>query len=324
MAGVYPQNTALPYTLTLTGNLTANMENPPFLEIEEFHLSKSEAKRNIITALLKQGIKSPKGGWERATYKISGKDYTFNDLYKSARKSGIIPFIQFEMDRTDEVFGGTRFGISTPTIGFNKVTSSYAGVTKELTPPMTDQPVEFEITKDIMFYREEACLYSKEYDFTFCTRYYRAYLSSCISLVDAFINRHILIYKFRGLNSEDFLQLQKTSRLEDRIGIFLKVSCGKDLTAINSGQEWIHFKKLRQLRNEMTHINSASLGYSIHEFADHFNYVRKGVGGLLKQIRIAQGKDSLTFIEKLRTAPFVYFNEITHRSDKKHIIKRRK
>lgn len=300
------------------------MENPPFLEIDDYHLSGSEAKREIIKALLKSGLKSPKGGWERATYNFGAVKVTFNQLYVETRKNGVIPFLQYNIDQSDEVFGGTRFGISTPTMGFNSVTSTYAGFTRKLTPPMTDQPVEFEITDDIMFYREESCLYSDEYDFTYCTRYYRAYLSSCISLIDAYINRHILIYKYKGLNTADFQLLQKTSRLEDRLELFLKIFGNTDLSAINGGVEWIHFKELRRLRNEMTHINSPSLGYSIHEFADHFNYVRKGIGGLLKLIRKAQGKESLSFIERLRTAPIVYFNEITHKGDGKHIIKRRK
>jgi hypothetical protein len=300
------------------------MENPPFLEIEDYHLSVSEAKREIIKALLESGIKSPKGGWQRASFKFGAESVTFNQLYIETRKTGVIPFLQYNLDQADDVFGGRMLGISTPTMGFNSITSTYAGYTRKLIPPMTDQPVEFEITNDILFYRKESCLYSGEYDFTQCTRYYRAYLSSCISLVDAYINRHILIYKYRGLNSPDFQLLQKTSRLEERICLFLKIFGGTNLSAINGGVEWIHFKKIRSLRNEMTHINSPSLGYSIHEFADHFNYVRKGIGGLLKLIRKAQGKKSLSFIETLRTAPVVHFNEITHKPDGKHIIKRRK
>ncbi|RZK10520.1 MAG: hypothetical protein EOO46_10475 [Flavobacterium sp.] len=189
---------------------------------------------------------------------------------------------------------------------------------------MTSSPVEMGLSSDILFYREEACLFSNEYDFTFTTRYYRAYLSACISLIDAFINRHVLIYRFRQLQTSDFDLLQKTSRLEDRLELFLKISTGKDMKSINGGVEWIHFKKLRHLRNEMTHINEPSLGYSIEEFADHFNYVRSGIGGLLHRIRVLQNKPTLGFIESLKTAPIIYFNEITHRADGNHFIKRRK
>lgn len=302
-------------------------DQPYFLEIEEFHLSGGEAKRLLISTLLGNGVKSPQGGWERASFMFgppeNQENITFRELLLIVRRQGVLPHIQSPIDRSDEIFGGT-FGISTPTMAIGSVTSTYAGFSRTLISPMADQPVERAISEDIMFYREEACLYSNEYDFEFCTRYYRAYLTSCIALVDAFINRHILHYNFQGITSDEFTELQRTSRLEDRLELFLRVSAGKDISAINGGVEWTHFKNLRRLRNEMTHINSPSLGYSIHEFADHFNYVRKGIGGLLGIIRHVQNKPSLTFIEKLRTAPFVYFNEIRHKADGNHFIKRRK
>lgn len=302
-------------------------DEPYFLEISDNHLSKGEAKRRVIQAILDFGIKSPQGGWERSiiTFNISGKDeeVSFKNLVNEARSTGVVAYIQTEIDRSDSIFGG-NFGVSTPTMMLGEVSSSYAGYTTILKPPMTSTPVEFGLSEDILFYREESCLFSNEYDFTFCTRYYRAYLSACIALVDAFINKHILVYKFRGNKSSELEQLQKTSRLEDRLNLFLIVSTGKDISAINAGAEWIDFKKLRKLRNEMTHVNSPSLGYSIHEFAEHFNYVQKGIGGLLCLIRKAQNKESLGFIERLRSAPTVHFNEITHMADGKHIVKRRK
>jgi hypothetical protein len=300
---------------------------PYFLDIEDYHLSIGEAKRLVTETLLSNGVKSPKGGWERASFKIGPPDKqeikTFKELVSIARKHGIVAHIQNNIDRSDKIFGGT-FGISTPTMAFGTITSIYAGFSRTLKPPMTDQPVEIQISEDIMFYRKEACLFSNEYDFTFCTRYYRAYLTSCIALVDAFINRHILLYRFRGYKSDKFKALEKTSRLEDRLDLFLQIDTEHNLTTINGGAEWIHFKNLRKLRNEMTHINTPSLGYSITEFAEHFNYVKKGVGGLLKLIRQLQGRPTLGFIEKLRTAPIIYFNEITHKGDGNHIIKRRK
>jgi hypothetical protein len=298
-------------------------EGPCFLEMEEYHTSKGEAKKIVVKNFLEDGIKSPKGGWERASFVINNQNVTFKELMDSVRASGIMPFTQFKKDRADDIFGGT-FGISTPTMAFGQVTSTYAGYTRILTPPMTDQPVESELSEDIMFYREEACLFSDEYDFVFCTRYYRAYLTACISIIDAFINRHILMYKYKGWKTNEIEDLQKTGRLEERVNKFLLMTTGKDISSINGGDEWSHFKKIRALRNEMTHINGPTLGYSIPEFAEHFNYVRKGVGGLLYKIRELQGKTSLSFIEQLKTAPIVYFNEITHKSNGNHIIKRRK
>jgi hypothetical protein len=299
-------------------------KNPHFLDIELNRQSTERAKRTVIDYLIFEGIQSPQGGWERSKFNL-GTDgpVSFNQLVTSTREFGTVPYIQAKIDNTDEIFGGT-FGFATPTALFGTVSSTYAGFTRTLISPMLDQPVEDGLAEDILFYREESCLYSDEYDFIFCTRYYRAYLSACISLVDAFINRHILIWTFKKISHPDLETLKTTTRLEDRLELFLKIAVGKDLTSINGGVEWQHFKKLRVLRNGITHISGPSLGYSIHEFAEHYNYVKTGIGGLLYNIRKLQGKMSLGFIERLRTAPSVFFNEITHREDGKHIIKRRK
>lgn len=298
-------------------------EKPFFLEIEEYHFSIGGAKKRVTQALLDFGVKSPKGGWDKASFKIGQQEISFKELVKTVRETGVVFPIQNIIDNNDSFFCG-RFGFSTPTMQLGEITTMYAGFSKTLKAPMTDQLVEIEISEDIMFYRQEACLYSNEDDFTFCTRYYRAYLASCIALIDAFINRHILLYKSDGHQSETFDLLQKTSRLEDRLNLFLQVDNGHKIEDINKGVEWIHFKELRRLRNEMTHINSPSLGYSIADFAEHFNYVREGVGGLLKLIRGLQGKTTLSFIEKLRTAPIIYFNEITPKADGNYIVKRKK
>lgn len=302
-------------------------DEPYFLEMTKYHLSENEARRTVIELLLATGCTSPAGGWDKSTLTFGppekNEKMTFREMVKIARERGIVAHVQTQIDRSDDIFGGT-FGLSTPTMAFGQVTTTFAGHTQILKPPMTDLPVELGLSEDIMFYREETCLESNKYDFEMCTRNYRAYLTSCIALVDAFINRHILIYKFRNLNSDDFELLQHTSRLEDRLDLFLKISTGHNLSAINGGTEWIHFKKLRGLRNEMTHINTPSLGYSIGEFAEHLNYAKKGVGGLIRLIRQLQGKNSLGFAERIRTAPLVYFNEITFKGDGKHVIKRRK
>jgi len=300
---------------------------PYFLEIEDKLLSNGEARRLLIETLLKNGIKSPKGGWEKSSYNFGKGDnmktVSFHSLLQDLKTNGIVPYFQSNIDIGDPIFGGT-FGISTPTMEMGPITFKYAGHERTLLPPMTDSPVEMQLSEDILFFREEACLFSNEYDFTFCTRYYRAYLTSCVAIVDAYINRHILIYKYQGRLTNEFDEVNKISRLEDRLNKFLQVDTGHDLSAINQGIEWTHFKRIRKLRNEMTHINTPSLGYSITEFADHFNYVKKGIGGLLKLIRELQGRQSLTFIEKLRNAPIVYFNEISHKADGNYIVKRRR
>ncbi|MFK7031288.1 hypothetical protein [Flavobacterium oreochromis] len=280
------------------------------LEIDNFHMTSSSAKKAVAKELLECGYASPKGGWEKFSLKIGENKRTFNEMVKTARETGITPYYLNLISNGDDVFEGFRIGISSPSESFNTLTATYAGFKKTLKFPASHKPAEYEIVKDILFYREECALYSDEYDFEFCTRYYRAYLSTCISLIDAFINRHILVYKHNEFKIDEVKELEKIINLEDKIELFLKISCGKELASINGGVEWKDFKSLKKMRNEIIHINEPSLGYNISEFAEHLNYVRNGVGGLLLKIRKAQNKKTLGFIEQLRTAPKVNYKKL--------------
>ena len=297
------------------------MERPCLLEIENFATSKGEAKRVVIELLSKHMV-SPKGGWERATINFGPPptSESFSKLVEDVRTLGICNF-QRSIDLSDEFFGGT-FGISTDS-NFGSMTYEYAGYKETFKTPMALYQAEWELTDDILFYREESCAWSNEPDFKDCTRHYRGYLMSSIAVVDAFINRHVLMYKHRKFKPDSVDELQRTSRLEDRMDLFMKLSCGKDIKAINGGEEWKQFKEIRRLRNEITHINAPSLGYSIEALADHFNYVRRGIGGLLKLMRSCQGKPSLGFIDRLRFAPKVNFNHVRHKPDGNHIVNRK-
>ncbi|WP_201981425.1 hypothetical protein [Hymenobacter rubidus] len=83
------------------------MESPCFLALEQYHLSKGEAKRIVIEALLNSGTKSPKGGWERANFNIqngeSKSSVSFHELLEATRNTGVVPYLQFSIDRSDDV-----------------------------------------------------------------------------------------------------------------------------------------------------------------------------------------------------------------------------
>lgn len=273
-------------------------------------MTSTAAKKAVSNMLLNNGYNSPKGGWDKFTLSNGAIKKTFSDLVNTARETGITPYYLNQTTEKDDVFGDLRIGISSPSENLNTLTATYAGFEKTLKFPASNKPAEYEIVKDILFYREECTLWSDEYDFEFCTRYYRAYLSTCISLIDAFINRHILIYKHTNFKVDEIKELEKIMNLENKIECFLKISCNKELSTINGGVEWKDFKSLKKLRNEIIHINEPSLGYNIAEFAEHLNLVRNGVGGLLLKIREAQNKITLGFIERLRTAPKVNYKKL--------------
>jgi hypothetical protein len=298
------------------------IEQPYLLELEPNAMSKASSTKAVVELLTAIAPK-PKEGWHRATVTFGNpsEQVSYQKLVEETAKHGYNR-VQLFREASDDIFG-VGIGMTCAESDHGVVLDvEYGGHKETLRSPYYYNPVEWDLSEDILAYRQEACLWSNEYLFTDCVRNYRAYLFSCIALVDAFINRHIIMYKHRGYNSQDLSDLQRCPRLEERLDLFMKVSANKGLSAINQGGEWIDFKKLRALRNSITHIEKPVLAYHLNDFAVHFNYVRAGIGGLLKRIRYEQGKQSLCFIDRLVNAPLAYSNAIKQENGVRKIARR--
>jgi hypothetical protein len=299
---------------------------PAFLEISDYSLSQKAAEKLVDEKLLLMNLKIPSKNKSKEiiTFKKSPKEkeekHKYIDLIKNTRKQGVVYPVQTIIDRSDQIFGG-KFGMSTPTQGLT-ITTTYAGYSKVVKGPGRCYPIEYDLAGDIIFYREESCFESDDHDFEMTCRNYRGYLFSCISLIDAYINRHILIGKNKKLSSEKFDILINCLNLEEKIELFLEIFCGSSIKAINQSVDWSDFKLLKGLRNELVHATSPFLGVTIEEIAKNLNLCMKGIGGILKRFQELQGRHSLGFIERIRNAPKVFHNEIVLRADGKHRIKK--
>lgn len=295
------------------------MEVPYFLTIGQYALSRAVAEQSVELALKRCGYhKPPKQSWGEVSLTItrngSSEVVKFHQLVRKARLSGIaLEGLQEDIDNRDPVFGGS-FSLATPNYQM-EITTSFAGYERKLKGPCRSAPVEQELAEDILFFRKQVCENSNSNDFLLTCRYYRAYIFSAISLVDAFINRHILWARFNGVDSPEFQQLTEEFKLENKIELWLKVFPGKELSVINKTKEWNHFKLLKEERNMITHAVEPFYGHEMSEVSNYLNYVRTGIGGLLSLLRRVQNLDTLGFIEKLRTAPKVTYEETTLRAD---------
>lgn len=299
-------------------------DNPHFLVYSEYGLSVGASVKIVDDLLEKNGIKFPD---DKNKYKqeiIFHKDqpnekkYTHSQLVNITRETGVCWPLQEQIDRSDSVFGGS-FGMSSPNWHFD-FTVTFAGYSKTLKGPFRNTPAEMELCADIEFYREEACYESDNQDFEMTFRNYRAYLFSSISLIDAYINRHIIVSKHNKNTSEDFLKLCNSRNAEERIELFLKVYTKSDISQINNRKEWYDFQLLREIRNEVIHSVVPYSGAGLKELALNLNYSKNGVGGLLKLLQDLQGKSSLGFIEKIRNAPKVLYNKVTLKADGNHEV----
>jgi len=295
------------------------MNLPHFLKIEKYHLSRKEAEHAVEAALRHYGYCKPiKESWGEIDLTITEngqpEKFKFYQLVQEARLSGIaLKVLQKEIDNEDPFFGGS-FSLATPNHQL-EIAVNFAGNEKKLKGPCRIGPVEQELAEDILFYKQQVCEYSNSHDFSLSCRYYRSYIFSSISLIEAFINRHIQIFRTQGLESPEFQQLEREFKLENKIDLWLKVFSQKSLSVINFTKEWNDFKMLQKERNMLTHAVEPFYGHQINEIANYLNFSRTGVGGLLTLLRRTQNLKSLAFMERLRTAPKITYEQITLKAE---------
>lgn len=303
------------------------MDNPPFLEYSPTRLS----EKNAIS-LLDKILKAHRYIFDKSKSKHQHdiiinegkkdeKRFKYYELVKIIREQGYAEPLQVYYDRTDTVFGGTlQMSISNWQMALE---FEYAGEKKIIQGPFRSSPSERELSNDIEFYREEICIESNVYDFEMCCRNYRGFLFSCIALVDAYINRHIILSNYNKLSSDNFVRLKESKNTDERIELFIKCYCNNNsFEDLKQRVEWDNFKKIKNLRNEIIHATNPYLGISIPDIATILNYSRKGIGELLLLFQLWQGRNTLAFIEKVRTSPIVHYNQITLMDHGNHTIKK--
>jgi hypothetical protein len=304
--------------------MSAQPANPHFLVLEKYALSKVKARQAVVAVLQRCDVQRPKEGWEalRLTWKDESPpaSVNFSNLVDEARGTGVVQRLQEYLDKKDSVFGGTFGDMSTPNFQI-RCKSAYAGWEKEAQGPCRTSCVERDLMEDILEFRRQACEYSNEYDFRVTARFFRVYLSACVSLLDAFINRHVLLARHEGFTSPEFTRLQAETNMEEKVRLWWAVCSDGDPSLFFRSAMWCHFQEIRTRRNEILHAVDPISVYSLKDIQVYLNKVRTGVGELLLSLRQAHKKPTLGFIERLRTAPTVAFRQIRFRADGEHDIK---
>lgn len=300
-------------------------DDPPFLVLQKYHLSRGLAKDAVIRLFGELGVRKPATGWE--SLNITWKDdkgqtpVSFTALVQEAREFGTVLRLQRYLDKKDSVFGGGIDELGTPTHQL-RIETQYAGFCASVEGPCRTASVELDLSEDILHFRADACLFSNQHDFKLVSRAYRSYLSACVSITDAFINRHILLASHEGFTSPEFEELKQATNSEQRFRLWFTCCSDDDPNPFFASLDWCHFQELRKKRNEILHALNPVGMYSLKEMQLYLNKVRTGIGGLLWRMRKAHKKPTLGFIERLRTAPPVDFMQITFRADGNHKSKR--
>jgi hypothetical protein len=177
---------------------------------------------------------------------------------------------------------------------------------KEVTGPCRIAPIERELVDDIFYFREAACSTSAESSLYHCSRHYRSYLQSAVSLVDSFINRYVQTTPAKQRENLP-PALLNPSRLDERIDAWITTFTQRQPQDLRKGREWSQFMEIRRERNRAVHAIEPYFGVSLREMQPYLNACRSGIGGLLLQMRKFENLQTLGFIERLRLAPTITF-----------------
>ncbi len=283
-----------------------------FLILARFHMSDEAAKRAVLRYLRTMGFVINRPDWQHGTIQLSEEngqtlEVSLAELVHATRETGVPQPLAVRLDRQDRVFGGTfHMATNSPTITMKM---EYAGYSKELRGPCRLAVVESELSDDVLFYRRETCRMStRDSDLCECCRYYRGYLQSAMSVVDAFVNRYVILGVHHGLPIPR--ELSGPASMDERLDAWAHLVANTDASILRSGPEWSQYTQLKQERNRMVHAVEPYIRVAIRQLPEYLNAVRLGIGGLLYRMRDFAGESTLGLIERLKTAPKVSFRDL--------------
>jgi hypothetical protein len=279
-----------------------------FLTIGRYHRNERDAEAMLLALLKPRFPRRSKSNLlqDKFTFDLGKGPFhrTFAELQREVRETGTLDQLRKMLQGDDDFFPQA---IDIATNGGMLVKSTYAGHEQTFAGPMRVGSVENELTEDILFYRRAACEASSSTSFRRVTRYYRAYVLACTGLVEAFLNRPMLVFEQLGQHTDAIEQLRRPSNFEARVELWVETFCQQPLSVLKETPGWGHFQELRGDRNHLVHALKPQLGVEIKALAHGFNLARAGVGGFLRTLRSMQGLGPTGFIERLESAPRVEF-----------------
>ena len=280
-----------------------------YLELVPVQIPKEEARRSILKLLPAIGLSDKhRWDWAKDSFTIpmgEGRQiiFRFRELESETMRTGFPGSLLEVIDARDPCFGG-RMLLATNSAAIN-ITVTHKDYHREHVGPSRSSPLEDDLTQDILYYRQAACASSASENFYECTRHYRSFLQSSVSLVDFFLNQNAK--HLASLPSPPAaLPTLARAALDDRLDAWADI-CAADPDKFRNSAERGCFTQLRKARNKLVHAAEPYVGVDVSEIPTSLNGVRRGVGGLLRLMREMAGLPTLGFIERLRMAKVVKF-----------------
>lgn len=285
------------------------------LHIEKFHIGKDKAEKYVKHLAKKVGIPIPKGkNYSKDLYiDLNGKKVriNFKESIRETQENGSPYTLQSLSDAQDRFLApALNMAIGELPKGLKiQMTSSLGGNSQSLVAPGMIESPEVSLANDILYFRKMTCEASTMETIEACSRYFRCYLHSCISLIDCFLSRYTNFIKETIEDVKKYTNtatLSSTSGIEIRIHAWFQTFAYHEIENYKKTTEWLYLQKLRKKRNYFVHPPEPITSYSIKEMAQYLNYCNLGIGGLLCKFRSYTKEDkNIGFMHKVKTAPKV-------------------
>lgn len=285
-----------------------------FIALADVSMTRQEAEERVLASVRKYVPSASKSQLKKHPFTFTpagGKPQSlvFADLVESTRRTGVVPDLDRDLWRKTDPHGTIGLAFN-GNLGFQVSAGPMTSKTLN-SPGYITNSVLPDLLEEILFHRGETARLSaiSEDSFKPCFRAYRAYLSSCITALDAFLNHRqwfTLNDPAKKLSVDDEKILRQRGNLDDKFKKWIPLmTAGK--TVDTASPAWLDYQKIRAARNGYVHSNVPNYVFSTAEAAADLNLCRLGVGQLLLETVSLFGTNPLPALLAVRHAPVADF-----------------
>lgn len=288
------------------------------LEIGDYHLQRKTAETHVFELARSLSISIPEHHAFQEDVQLANNQKTFRINFEEeiehTMKMGKAKMLQHWFDVRD-TFLQPAIEMAT----FSKIPGLSAHVTATVGNYSTSlknygvlQSPGASLADDIRFFHRETCSSFNNRNTSAFSRNYRAFLHSCVSVVEYFLHRYLSYVKMKITDTSEFDNLailDSREPIEKRLRSWMMTFATHELDKFNSWDERSRFLELKKARNGFTHPSEPVVKYEPEVVKKYLDFGSSGVGKLLARMRRAAGSsDRIGFINQIASLPEVRLN----------------
>jgi hypothetical protein len=272
---------------------TASPRDHRFIALSDRALTRLEAEERVLSVIRAYGATEDKDAIMQRGVTFTdpaGKatKLKFADLAAETQRTGVVPTLDHDLWLRTTPRRTLSYAADSPAFSGNITTGVRTSAEAKM-PGYATSDVVSDILGDVLFYRAETARLSTitqdAYKSSF--RAYRAYLGSCITAIDAFLNSRVwfaLNEAGRNWTASDIKTLKnRMLPLNKKLEQWVPILTGGQSVGATT-EAWLSYNRIRESRNAYVHANEPDYVYSLREATVGLNLCQSGVGQLLLDV----------------------------------------